>query len=106
MAAAASTLSIAKMLPQLRLALSSASMFGLCPWSTLLGLLSAVLWLGYGLSVTDVAVTVTSFVASGLSAVVTVRRLPPRRTLQSLANGRLGSGVARAVAPLADAGVR
>lgn len=105
-AAAASALSIAKMLPQLRLALSSASLFGLCPWSTLLGLLSAVLWLGYGLSVTDVAVTVTSFVAAGLSTVVTARRLPPRRTLESLANGRLGSGVARAVAPLAGAGAR
>lgn len=101
LAVAASLLSIARMVPQVRLALGSSELFGLCPWSTLLGLLAAVLWLGYGLAVTDVAVTVTSFVAAGLYAVVTLRRLPPRRTTCSLAAGRLGPVVARAAGPLA-----
>lgn len=106
LAVAASSLSIARMVPQVRLALGSSELFGLCPWSTLLGLLAAVLWLGYGLVVTDVAVTVTSFVAAGLYTVVTLRRLPPRRTTRSLADGRLGPVVARAVTPLAGYMVR
>lgn len=98
-AVAASALSMLRMLPQAKVVLSSGSLFGLCPWSTVLSQAGSVLWLGYGLIVSDPAVTVTSLVAAALSTLVAARRLPPRRTLHSLAQGRLGPLVAAAVAP-------
>lgn len=101
-AIAASGLSMARMLPQAKVVLSSGPLSGLCPWSTVLGQASSVLWLGYGLVMSDPAVTVTSMVAAALTTLVAARRLPPRRTLVSLSNGRLGPVVAWAASPVAS----
>lgn len=100
-AAVASGLSIVRMVPQARLVARRGPLGGLCPWSTVLALTGSVLWLAYGVAVADVAVTVTSLAAAGLGALVAARRLPPRRTLRSLSNGRLGPAVSWLVTPVA-----
>jgi uncharacterized protein with PQ loop repeat len=89
-----------RMLPQARLALSRAPLWGLCPWSTLLAWSGTLLWAGYGLLVRDWPLTTCSLVLLAMQSVVVAHRLPPRRTLASLAGGRLGQPVARAVGPL------
>jgi len=89
-----------RMLPQARLALSRAPMWGLCPWSTLLAWSGTLLWAGYGLLVRDWPLTTCSLLLLAMQSVVVAHRLPPRRTLASLAGGRLGHPVARVVAPL------
>ena len=89
-----------RMLPQARLALSGASLWGLCPWSTILAWCGSVLWLSYGLLAADLPLAVCSVILLGMQTVVVVHRLPLRRTLASLAGGRLGARVARATSPL------
>jgi MtN3 and saliva related transmembrane protein len=89
-----------RMLPQARLALSGASLWGLCPWSTVFAWCGSVLWVCYGFLAADVPLAVCSVILLGMQTVVVVHRLPLRRTLASLAGGRLGTRVARATTPL------
>lgn len=95
------TISSLRMVPQTRLALSRAPLWGLCPWATILAWLGMALWLGYGLLVGDVALALTSGIGITMQSAILAHRLPPRRTLASLAGGRLGRPVATLVAPVA-----
>lgn len=99
-AAVATSIGLCAKLPQVRIALSGAPLWGLDPWTVLLGLLSASLWIGYGLSAGDAVVAASSALSGVLSGIIVWRRLPPRRTLWSLSRGRLGPRIARAVAPI------
>ena len=94
------TISSIRMLPQTRLALSRAPLWGLCPWSTLLAWVGTALWLGYAVLVGDVPLMLCSMIGLGMQSAIVACRLPLRRTLASLAGGRLGSPVARVAAPL------
>lgn len=94
------TVSSLRMLPQARLAVSGAPLWGLCPWSTVLAWAGTSLWLAYGLLVADLALALCCFLLLVMQTVVLVHRLPLRRTLASLAGGRLGRPVARVAAPL------
>lgn len=91
-----------RMLPQTRLAISGAPLWGLCPWSLLLAWTGTALWLVYGGLVADAALTICCSVMLVMQTVVVVNRLPLRRTLASLARGRLGQPVARVAAPLSQ----
>ncbi|MGA8209111.1 MAG: SemiSWEET family transporter [Nocardioidaceae bacterium] len=93
--------SSSRLFPQARLAMSGASLWGLCPWSTLLGWLGMASWVAYGLVVGDLGVTVASGLAVVMQSAIVACRLPVRRTLASLAAGRLGATVAHLVAPAA-----
>ncbi len=101
LAMCATTLSSLRMVPQTRLALSRAPLWGLDPWATLLAWIGMLLWLGYGLLVGDDALAICSGIAIVLQSLILAFRLPPRRTLASLAGGRLGALVARLVRPVA-----
>lgn len=90
-----------RMLPQARLAVSRAPLWGLCPWSTLLAWWGTTLWLAYGVLVGDLPLALCCLVLLGMQSVVLAYRLPLRRTLASLAGGRLGRPVAHVVAPIA-----
>ncbi len=89
-----------RMLPQARLALSRAPLWGLCPWSTLLAWAGTALWLLYGVLGQDWPLTLCCFLLLAMQSVVLAYRLPLRRTLGSLARGRLGAVVARLAVPL------
>ena len=89
-----------RMLPQARLAVSGAPLWGLCPVSLLLSWAGTALWLCYGMMVVDVALSLVSVVLLVMQSVVLAYRLPMRRTLASLARGRLGQPVAQLVSPL------
>lgn len=91
--------STCRLLPQARLAVSGAPLWGLCPWSTVIGWLSMVAWTCYGLLVGDHGLAVCSGLATAMQTAIVAYRLPPRRTLSSLAAGRLGPSVAQLVAP-------
>ncbi|HEU4513467.1 MAG TPA: PQ-loop domain-containing transporter [Nocardioidaceae bacterium] len=91
-----------RMLPQTRLAVSGAPLWGLCPWSVLLAWSGTALWLLYALMAWDVALAICCSVLLVMQTVVVVYRLPLRRTLASLAAGRLGRPVARVAAPLSQ----
>jgi hypothetical protein len=78
------------MWPQARLALSRVPLWGLDPWATALGWVGGLLWAAYGVAVGDSAMALCSIVALALQSVVVGFRLPPRRTLHSIAHGRLG----------------
>lgn len=94
------TASSLRMLPQARLALSRAPLWGLCPWSTLLSCWGTALWVVYGFLATDVPLTICCSMLLAMQSLVLAYRLPPRRTLASLAAGRLGRPVAQLVTPL------
>lgn len=94
------TISSVRMLPQTRLALSRAPLWGLCPWSTVLAWVGTALWLVYAVLVGDVALALCSIIGLGMQSAIVACRLPLRRTLASLAGGRLGNPVARVVRPL------
>jgi uncharacterized protein with PQ loop repeat len=79
-----------KVLPQARLALVRAPLWGLDPWATTLGWVGGLLWAAYGMAVGDSAMALCSIVALALQSIVVAFRLPPRRTLHSIAHGRLG----------------
>lgn len=91
-----------RMLPQTRLALSKAPLWGLCPWSTLLAWWGTGLWLVYALMAGDYALALASLVMGSMQTVIVTHRLPLRRTLASLAGGRLGHPVATLVMPLSQ----
>lgn len=90
-----------RMLPQARLAISRAPLWGLDPWSQVLGWVGTLLWVHYGVMVGDPALALCSVSLLVIQSVVLRYRLPPRRTLASLAGGRLGRPVARVVTPIA-----
>jgi uncharacterized protein with PQ loop repeat len=94
-------ISCLRMVPQARLALSRAPLWGLCPWATILAWVGMALWLVYALMVGDIALALCSAVGVVMQGAVLAYRLPPRRTLASLAAGRLGAPVATFVAPVA-----
>jgi len=96
------TISSLRMLPQTRLALSKAPLWGLCPWSTVLAWCGNALWLGYGVLVADYALGLCSLIMFTLQTVILVHRLPLRRTLASLAGGRLGHQVAAFILPISQ----
>lgn len=89
-----------RMLPQARLAVSGAPLWGLCPWSLLLAWAGTALWLVYGALAGDIALFICCSLLLVMQSVVLAYRLPLRRTLASLAAGRLGSPVAKVVTPI------
>lgn len=95
------TISSLRMVPQTRLAFARAPLWGLCPWATILAWLGMALWLGYAVLVGDVALALCSAIGISMQSAILAFRLPPRRTLASLAHGRLGRPVATLVAPVA-----
>ncbi len=99
LAMCATTLSSVRMVPQTRLALSGKPLWGLDPWATVLAWVGTLLWLGYGI-IDDGAVALCSAIALTMQSTVLAFRLPPRRTLASLAGGRLGPRVARVIGPV------
>ncbi len=101
LAMVATTISSVRMVPQTRLALSRAPLGGLCPWATVLAWIGMLLWFAYGLLIGDLAVALCSFLCMTMQTAIMARRLPPRRTLASLADGRLGQPVALLAAPVA-----
>ncbi len=94
------TVSSVRMLPQARLAISGAPLWGLCPWSTLFAWSGSGLWLAYALVAGDLPFALCSLILLAMQSVVVFYRLPLRRTLASLAGGRLGHPVARVATPL------
>lgn len=102
LAMCATTLSSLKMVPQTRLALARMPLWGLDPWATVLAWLGMLLWTLYGLRVGDDAVALCSAIALVMQSLVVGFRLPPRRTLASLAGGRLGPHVARVALPVSS----
>ncbi|QWZ06685.1 hypothetical protein KRR39_14145 [Nocardioides panacis] len=89
-----------RMWPQTRLALSRAPLGGLDPWSTVLAWTGLLLWLSYGVLVGDHALAACSLTCLLMQSTIMAFRLPPRRTLHSLAAGRLGGRVARIAEPV------
>jgi hypothetical protein len=89
-----------RMVPQTRLALSGAPLWGLCPWSTLLAWFGTAMWLSYAVLAGDRALALCSVIAIVMQSAIVAHRLPPRRTLASLAGGRLGRSVALLTAPV------
>ncbi len=94
------TISSLRMVPQTRLALSGVPLWGLCPWSTALTWAGMAMWLLYALMVGDAALAICSSIAVTMQSAIVAQRLPLRRTLASLAGGRLGNRVAYVVAPV------
>jgi uncharacterized protein with PQ loop repeat len=101
LAMAATAVSSVRMLPQTRLALARRPMSGLDPWSLVLGWTGMVLWASYGAVVGDLGVLICSGLGLVMQSAIVAVRVPPRRSLQALAEGRLGVPVARLAAPLA-----
>ena len=99
-AAVATAIGTCAKVPQVRIALSGAPLWGLHPWTVLLGMVGPAIWIGYGLTVGDGVVVLSSTVSGALATIIVWRRLPPRRTLWSLAAGRLGPRVAKAAAAI------
>jgi len=93
-------ISSVRMWPQARLALARAPLWGLDPWATALGWLGWLLWAAYGAGIGDEALTLCSLTGLALHSVVMAFRLPPRRTLDSIAGGRLGPLAAQVAAPV------
>ncbi len=89
-----------RMWPQTRLALSRAPMWGLDPWSTVLAWMGMLLWMAYGVLVGDHAVALCSLTGLVMQTTIVAFRLPPRRTLHSIARGRLGHQAARLAVPV------
>jgi len=100
LALAGTALSSVRMWPQARLALSRVPLWGLDPWATALGWMSWLLWAAYGLAVGDPAIALSSATGLALHSVVVAIRLPPRRTLHSIAGGRLGPVAAQVAGPV------
>jgi len=91
-----------RMWPQTRLALAGAPLWGLDPWATVLTWLGMLSWLSYGVLVADHALALASLAGLLMQSTITAFRLPPRRTLHSVAGGRLGPRAARIVLPAAS----
>jgi uncharacterized protein with PQ loop repeat len=102
LAVIATVVSSVRMWPQARLALERVPLWGLDPWATALGWVGWLLWAAYGVAVADHALTLCSVTGLALHSIVVAFRLPPRRTLQSIANGRLGPLVAQVAAPVSS----
>lgn len=90
-----------RLVPQLRLALTGQPLWGLDPWAVQLALGSSGIWLAYGLAAADIAVISSAGLAVLMNTTICARRLPPRRTLRSIADGRIGPHAARYATPVA-----
>lgn len=90
-----------RLVPQLRMALSGQPLWGLDPWAVQLALGSSAIWLIYGLAAADPAVILSAGLAAVINTTICARRLPPRRTLRSIADGRIGAHAARYAHPVA-----
>lgn len=91
-----------RLLPQLRMAISGQPLWGLDPWAVQLALGSSGIWLVYGLAAADAAVISSAGLAVVINTTICARRLPPRRTLRSIADGRIGPHAARYATPMAS----
>jgi uncharacterized protein with PQ loop repeat len=100
LAVVGTVISSVRMWPQTRLALAGTPLWGLDPWATALGWLGWLLWAAYGVGAGDHALAVASTAGLLMASVVAAFRLPPRRTLHSIAGGRLGPFAARVVVPV------
>jgi MtN3 and saliva related transmembrane protein len=100
LAMVAMALTSVRMWPQARLAVSRVPLWGLDPWATALGWVGWFLWSCYGVAAGDTAVALCSVAGLVLHTVVCAFRLPPRRTLHSIASGRLGPVVAQVATPV------
>lgn len=100
LALVATAITSVRMWPQARLALARVPLWGLDPWATALGWVGWLLWAGYGVAVGDPALGACSLTGLVLHSVVVAYRLPPRRTLHSIACGRLGPVVAQLAGPV------
>ena len=89
-----------RMWPQARLALARVPLWGLDPWATALGWVGWLLWTAYGVALGDAALAGCSLAGLVLHSVVVAFRLPPRRTLHSIASGRLGPVAAQVAGPV------
>jgi len=89
-----------RMWPQTRLALARAPLWGLDPWATALGWAGWLLWAAYGVAAADHALAVCSLTGLVMQSTILAFRLPPRRTLHSIAGGRLGPWAARVAGPV------
>lgn len=96
-----SVIGAVRLVPQLRLALSGQPLWGLDPWAVQLALGSSLIWLAYGLAAGDLAVITSAGLAVVTNTTICARRLPPRRTLRSIADGRIGPHAARYATPVA-----
>jgi uncharacterized protein with PQ loop repeat len=97
-----SVIGVVRQIPQLRLALSGRPLWGLDPWAVQLAVVSSGIWLVYGLAATDLALISSAGFALAFALIIAARRLPPRRTLRSVANGRIGPHAARCATPVAN----
>jgi MtN3 and saliva related transmembrane protein len=95
-------ISSVRMWPQTRLAICRAPLWGLDPWATALGWMGWLLWALYGVRAGDDAVALCSLTGLVMQSVILAFRLPPRRTLRSIAGGRLGPFAARVASPVSD----
>ncbi len=100
LALVAMTITATRMWPQARVALAGVPLWGLDPWATALGWVGWLLWSVYGVAAGDTAVGVCGIAGLVLHSVVCAFRLPPRRTLHSIAAGRLGPVVAQVASPV------
>lgn len=88
-------ISSVRLWPQTRLAITGAPLRGLDPWATVLGQMGWLLWAAYGMAVGDHALALCSATGLVMQSTITAYRLPPRRTLHAVADGRLGPVAAR-----------
>ena len=88
--AAATAVSLVKMLPQVRTVLRREPLHGLAPATFVLTQVSAVLWTVYGGATGQVSVVVCSTVSAVLAGIVLSRRLPPLAVARALHAGRFG----------------
>jgi uncharacterized protein with PQ loop repeat len=95
-------ISSVRMWPQTRLAICRAPLWGLDPWATALGWVGWLLWAAYGVRAGDDALALCSLTGLVMQSVIMAFRLPPRRTLRSIAGGRLGPLAARVASPVSD----
>lgn len=100
-AAAGAVLGVLMRLPQVQVAWSGADLAGLCPWATVLGAVVPAVWSVYGLVIGDPIVVASAVTGLLVQAAIMWRRLPPRRTLTTLAAGRCGALVAALAGPVA-----
>lgn len=88
--AAATAVSLVRMVPQVRTVLRREPLHGLAPATFVLTQFSAVLWTVYGGATGQGSVVVCSAVSALLAGVVLSRRLPPRAVVRALHAGRCG----------------
>ena len=87
-------------IPQVRIALSGNPMWGLEPTALIVNGISWFTWTIYSMLISDWALIVSCGWGLLMHSVIMWKRLPFRRTLRSLANGRGGLALSRVARPL------